>query len=184
MRTNVTLIASALFLALTFGIAHAADNNVPSTTGAAVGTPGSENKGNPIPVPDQASLAGQALPRYSTDQGFLIQVHEMNFPIRAEECQQIQIVAVSRAEDARSGVQRVLGETDRNGEIGHDRIGINLAGITDGGAELSERIVTVKPLGEMPAIQTIGQVCISHLFIHLGEIALLRGTMGKQGLPM
>jgi hypothetical protein len=57
-----------------------------------------------------------------------------------------------------------------------------LAGIADGGAELSERIVTVKPLGDMPAIQTIGQVCISHLFIHLGEIALLRGTMGKKGL--
>ena len=53
MRTNVTLIASALFLALTFGIAHAGDTNAPSTTGAAVGTPGSENKGNPIPVPDQ-----------------------------------------------------------------------------------------------------------------------------------
>ena len=59
-----------------------------------------------------------------------------------------------------------------------------LADITDGGAELSVRMVTVKPLGDMPAIQTIGQVCISHLFIHLGEIALLKGTMGKQGLPM
>jgi hypothetical protein len=54
MRTNVTLIASALFLALTFGIAHAGDTNAPSTTGAAVGTPGSEAKGNPIPVPPQA----------------------------------------------------------------------------------------------------------------------------------
>ena len=55
MRMNVTLIASAIFLALTFGIAHAADTNAPSITGAAVGTPGSENKGNPIPVPDQAT---------------------------------------------------------------------------------------------------------------------------------
>ena len=59
---NVTLIASAVFIALTFGIAHAGDTNAPSTTGnapsttgAAVGTPGSENKGNPIPVPDQAT---------------------------------------------------------------------------------------------------------------------------------
>jgi len=59
-----------------------------------------------------------------------------------------------------------------------------LADITDSGAELSVRMVTVKPLGDMPAIQTIGQVCISHLFIHLGEIALLKGTMGKQGLPI
>ena len=52
MKTNVTPIATALFFALSFGIAHAADNNV---TGAAVGTPGSETKGNPIPVPDQAT---------------------------------------------------------------------------------------------------------------------------------
>jgi hypothetical protein len=33
---NVTLIASTVFLTLTFGIAHAADTNAPSTTGAAV----------------------------------------------------------------------------------------------------------------------------------------------------
>jgi hypothetical protein len=55
MRMNVTLIASAVFLALTFGMAHAADTNAPGTTGAAVGTPGSEAKGNPIPVPDQTA---------------------------------------------------------------------------------------------------------------------------------
>ena len=55
MRMAVTLIASAVFLAFILGMAHAADTNAPSTTGAAVGTPGSENKGNPIPVPDQAT---------------------------------------------------------------------------------------------------------------------------------
>ena len=49
MRMNVTLIASAVFIALTFGIAHAADPNAPSTTGAVVGSPGSENN------PDQAT---------------------------------------------------------------------------------------------------------------------------------
>jgi hypothetical protein len=57
-----------------------------------------------------------------------------------------------------------------------------LAEISDGGAELSERIVMVKPLGNIPAIRAIGQICISHLYIHYGEIALLRGTIGKQGL--
>jgi len=57
-----------------------------------------------------------------------------------------------------------------------------LDGINDGGAALSVRIVTVKPLGDMPAILAIGQVCISHCFIHLGEIALLRGTLGKRGM--
>ena len=58
-----------------------------------------------------------------------------------------------------------------------------LADIHDDGKELSERIVMVKPLGEMPAIQAIGQVCITHLFMHYGEIALLVGAQGKQGQP-
>jgi hypothetical protein len=58
-----------------------------------------------------------------------------------------------------------------------------LNSIDDGGAALSERVVTVKPVGNMPAIQTIGQVCIAHLFMHYGEIALLRGLMGKKGMP-
>jgi hypothetical protein len=51
MKTNVTLIATGLLLALTFGTAHAADNNA---AGADVGTRGTENKGNPMPAPDQA----------------------------------------------------------------------------------------------------------------------------------
>jgi hypothetical protein len=59
-----------------------------------------------------------------------------------------------------------------------------LAGITDGGAALSERMVKVKPLGDMPAILIIGQVSISHLFTHYGEISLLRGALGKQGTPL
>ena len=57
-----------------------------------------------------------------------------------------------------------------------------LNSIDDGGAALSERIVTVKPVGELPAIQAIGQICISHLFMHYGEIALLRGLQGKRGM--
>ncbi|MGH2482591.1 MAG: hypothetical protein ACRDHW_23335, partial [Ktedonobacteraceae bacterium] len=56
-----------------------------------------------------------------------------------------------------------------------------LAGITDGGTELSTRMVAVRPLGEMPAILTIGQVCISHLFTHYGEISLIRGQFEKKG---
>ena len=61
---------------------------------------------------------------------------------------------------------------------------IYLAGITDGGAELSARMVKVKPLGEMPAILAIGQVCISHIFTHYGEISLIRGQFDKQGTLM
>ena len=59
-----------------------------------------------------------------------------------------------------------------------------LVAVNDGGAELSERIVMVRPLGNMPAIRAIGQVCISHLFTHLGEIVLLVGAQGKQGWPI
>src|ERR1700730_14934775 len=58
-----------------------------------------------------------------------------------------------------------------------------LATIRDGGAELSERIVTVRPLGNMPVIMVIGQVCIIYALFHLGEIATLLGELGKQGLP-
>lgn len=60
MRTNLTLAASAVLLASTLGVAQAADT-APATNqsapGAAVGTPGAESKGNPIPVPDQANKA-------------------------------------------------------------------------------------------------------------------------------
>ena len=58
MKTNVTLIASAAYLALTIGVAYAADTTVPtaqSEPGAIIGTPGAESKGNPIPSPDTTS---------------------------------------------------------------------------------------------------------------------------------
>jgi hypothetical protein len=57
-----------------------------------------------------------------------------------------------------------------------------LASVTDGGAELSERMVTVKPIGTIPAIIAIGRICITHLYTHLGEIAALLGAQGKQGM--
>lgn len=56
-----------------------------------------------------------------------------------------------------------------------------LANVNDGGAELSARKVLVRPLGEMPAILAIGQICISHLFSHYGEISLIRGQFNKKG---
>jgi hypothetical protein len=59
-----------------------------------------------------------------------------------------------------------------------------LAAIPDGGAELSERAVTVKPLGGMMAVQAIGQACITHCFMHFGEIACMLGELGKQGMPV
>jgi hypothetical protein len=38
--------------------------------------------------------------------------------------------------------------------------------------------VMVKPLGEMPAIRALGQVCMTHGFTHLGEIELIRTLLG------
>ena len=38
--------------------------------------------------------------------------------------------------------------------------------------------VTVKPLGEMPAIRALGQVCMTHGFTHLGELELSRTLLG------
>ncbi len=38
--------------------------------------------------------------------------------------------------------------------------------------------VTVKPLGEMPAIRALGQVCMTHGFTHLGGIELSRTLLG------
>ena len=61
------------------------------------------------------------------------------------------------------------------------RSGEYLASITDGGALLSERTVTLPPLGERNALEMIGHICLLHPSMHLGEIMVLRGAMGKQG---
>lgn len=45
-------------------------------------------------------------------------------------------------------------------------------------AALLERAVTVRPLGEMPAIRALGQVCVTHGFTHLGELELARTLLG------
>ena len=34
--------------------------------------------------------------------------------------------------------------------------------------------VTIKPLGDMPAVRALAQVCVGHGFLHLGEIELAR----------
>ena len=38
--------------------------------------------------------------------------------------------------------------------------------------------VVVKPLGEMPAIRALGQVCMTHGFTHLGGLELCRTLLG------
>ena len=41
-----------------------------------------------------------------------------------------------------------------------------------------DRTVTVKPLGDMPAIRVLAQVCVSHGMMHAGEIDLARTLIG------
>ena len=43
---------------------------------------------------------------------------------------------------------------------------------------------TVKPLGEMPILNAIGNMCLTHGFTHLGEIAHLRGLQGLKGMAV
>jgi hypothetical protein len=45
-----------------------------------------------------------------------------------------------------------------------------------------DRIITVKPLGDMPAIRALGQVCLSHGMTHAGEIELARTLVGAGGV--
>lgn len=45
-------------------------------------------------------------------------------------------------------------------------------------AALLHKIVTVKPLGEMSALQALGQVCLVHGTAHFGEIELARTLVG------
>jgi len=43
---------------------------------------------------------------------------------------------------------------------------------------------TVKPLGEMPILNAIGNMCLTHGFTHIGEIAHLRGLQGLKGMAV
>ena len=45
-------------------------------------------------------------------------------------------------------------------------------------ASVFDTPVLVKPLGEMPAIRALGQVCMTHGFTHLGELELCRTLLG------
>jgi len=56
-----------------------------------------------------------------------------------------------------------------------------LAGLDD---EALEATTTVKPLGEMPLKNAIGNMCLTHGFNHLGEIQHLRGLQGLRGMAV
>lgn len=54
--------------------------------------------------------------------------------------------------------------------------------LQDPDEEALNQMITVRPLGEMPAIRALGQVCVTHGFGHAGHIDLLRATMNKSGI--
>jgi len=41
-----------------------------------------------------------------------------------------------------------------------------------------DKVVTVKPLGEMPAIRALGQIVVSHGMMHVGQMELVRTLVG------
>ena len=43
-----------------------------------------------------------------------------------------------------------------------------------------DRVITVKPLGDMPAIRALAQVCLSHGMQHAGELELARTLVGAK----
>jgi hypothetical protein len=50
--------------------------------------------------------------------------------------------------------------------------------VTTTDAATLDRTVTIKPLGEMPGIRGLAQVCASHGMLHFGEIELARTLVG------
>jgi hypothetical protein len=54
--------------------------------------------------------------------------------------------------------------------------------MTTADAAALDRSVTVKPLGDMPAIRAVGQVVVSHGMMHVGEIGLARTLLGLPAL--
>jgi hypothetical protein len=68
MTTKFSLFASIVLLGFSLGAAQAADTN--PNPGTATGSPGAENKGNPMVVPDQATTSpGQSNSAVETTPG-------------------------------------------------------------------------------------------------------------------
>ena len=47
-----------------------------------------------------------------------------------------------------------------------------------------ERVFTVRPMGERPALQVIMENMLTHGFSHLGEMWILKGLQGMKGSPI
>lgn len=56
--------------------------------------------------------------------------------------------------------------------------------LASGDDSLLEQKTMVKPLGEMPVLNAVGNMCLTHGFTHLGEIQHLRGLIGLRGMAI
>ncbi len=43
-----------------------------------------------------------------------------------------------------------------------------------------DEVVTIKALGEMPAVRAVGQVVVAHGMMHVGQMELARTLVGAQ----
>ncbi|MCC6416968.1 MAG: DinB family protein [Gemmataceae bacterium] len=69
------------------------------------------------------------------------------------------------------GLLREYGAAVRGEVVGYLR-GVDLAEL--------EEVQLIKPLGEMPKWRVVRQVLMTHGFMHLGEINLIKGLLGMQ----
>jgi hypothetical protein len=45
-----------------------------------------------------------------------------------------------------------------------------------------DQTVTIKPLGQMPAVRALGQVCLGHGMLHAGQMELARALVGARSV--
>ena len=84
--------------------------------------------------------------------------------------QEAQALRINSKEDFMTYMDAVARATDEY-----------LTGLDDA---VLEQKITVKPLGEMPVLNAIGNMRLTHGFTHLGEIAHLRGLQGLRGMAV
>ena len=43
-------------------------------------------------------------------------------------------------------------------------------------------VITIKPLGDMPAVHAVGQVVVAHGMMHFGQMELIRTLVGARSV--
>ena len=45
-----------------------------------------------------------------------------------------------------------------------------------------DTVITIKPLGDMPAVRAVGQVVVAHGMMHFGQMELIRALVGARSV--